>query len=158
MARTDSKLDSLDLKILKRYQRDSRIPASALGSAVGLSAAAVQRRLKRMRESGVIAEVAQVAPEALGYGVTCIVGVELESERRADLERFRKRMAQLACVQQCYYVTGNIDFLLVVLARDTAEYEAFTDSALLDDANVKSFVTHMVLARAKVGLDVPIPA
>jgi DNA-binding Lrp family transcriptional regulator len=87
MARTHSKLDSLDLKILKRYQRDTRIPASALGSAVGLSAAAVQRRLKRMREAGVIADVAQVAPEALGYRMTCIVGVELESERRADLER-----------------------------------------------------------------------
>ncbi len=42
-------LDELDRKILARYQRDTRTPAQAIGSAVGLSAAAVQRRLKRMR-------------------------------------------------------------------------------------------------------------
>jgi Lrp/AsnC family leucine-responsive transcriptional regulator len=156
MTNRGSKLDALDRKILERYQTNTRAPAQLIGRDVGLSAAAVQRRLKQMRQAGVIvAEVAQIAPDALGYGVTCLVGVDLDSERRADIERFRKRVSRLARVQQCYYVTGGVDFLLVVLARDTADYETFTRETLLEDPNVRSFTTYVVLDRVKVGLTVP---
>jgi DNA-binding Lrp family transcriptional regulator len=150
-------LDLLDRKILARYQADTRVPAQKIGAAVGLSAAAVQRRLKRMREDGLIAEeVAALAPERLGYKVTCLVGVDLERERRSDIEAFKKRMAHFPRVQQCYYVTGDVDFMLVVLARDTQDYEAFTREAFLDDPNVTSFKTYVVLDRVKVGLTTPI--
>ena len=150
-------LDDLDRRILARYQHDTRIPAQEIGDAVGLSAAAVQRRLKRMRETGVIeAEVARIAPAAVGYPVTCIVGVDLDHERRADIDRFKDRVQRFPQVQQCYYVTGQADFILVVLARDMADYEAFTREALLTDPNVKSFTTHVGLDRVKVGSAVPI--
>lgn len=150
-------LDALDRKILARYQRDTRIPAQAIGEHVGLSAAAVQRRLKRMREDGVIvAEVAQLAPEHVGYPTTCIVGVKLERETRAENTRFKTAMSKHAHVQQCYSVTGNVDFMLVVLARDIQDFEAFAEEALYSDANVKSFTTFVCLDRVKVGLATPI--
>ena len=146
-------LDELDRKILERYQRDTRIPAQEIGKAVGLSVAAVQRRLKRMRETGVIAaEVACVAPEAVGYPLTCIVEVDLDRETTADLDRFRRSILDHARVQQCYYVTGQADFILVVMARDMADYEDFTRRVLLADRNVKSFTTHVVLERVRVGM------
>jgi Lrp/AsnC family transcriptional regulator, leucine-responsive regulatory protein len=150
-------LDPLDRKILARYQHDTRTPAHAIGRAVGLSTAAVQRRLKRLRAVGVIeAEVAQLAPAALGAAVTCIVGVELERERAVDLARFRDRMCSYAEVQQCYYTTGQSDFILVILAQDVAAYDAFTRRVLTDDRNVRGFTTHVVLERVKVGLAVPL--
>lgn len=150
-------LDELDRKILARYQRDTRLAAHAIGAAMGLSVAAVQRRLKRMRESGVIeAEVARVAPAAVGYPVTCVVGVDLDREGAADLDHFRRRITGYAEVQQCYYVTGSADFMLVVLARDLAGYEAWTRDALLADGNVRSFTTHVVLDRVLAGSAVPI--
>src|SRR4051794_7743380 len=112
-------LDSLDLKILDRYQHDTGVSAQRIGKAVGLSAAAVQRRLKRMRAAGVIAaEVAQIAPERVGYPLTCIVGVRLERDTRAENLRFKKKMASNRHVQQCYAVTGELDYVVVVLARD----------------------------------------
>jgi DNA-binding Lrp family transcriptional regulator len=153
----DSDLDRLDRRLLALWQHDTRQPARALGEAVGLSAAAVQRRLKRLREIGVIErETAQLAPRALGTAITCIVGVDLERERAADLDRFRRRIAAEPAVQQCYYVTGTSDFILVVLSPDMEQFEAFTRRALLSDDNVKSFTTHVVLERVKVGLAVPV--
>lgn len=150
-------LDELDVQILAHYQYDTRTPAHVIGRTVGLSTAAVQRRLKRLREAGVIeAEIAQLAPAALGLPVTCLVDVQLEREGAADLHRFRQRMAAFPEVQQCYYVTGQADFILVVLTADLAAYEAFTRRALLDDGNVRSFTSHIVLERVKVGLSVPL--
>lgn len=157
MQKPDAELDSLDLKILARYQRDTRTPAQAIGEAVGLSAAAVQRRLKHMRDTGVIlAEVAQIAPEHVGYPTTCIVGVRLEREGRAENARFKKAMALHRQVQQCYSVTGEVDFMLVVLARDMQDFEAFAQGALYNEANVKSFTTFVCLERVKVGASTPI--
>jgi DNA-binding Lrp family transcriptional regulator len=150
-------LDSFDLAILARYQHDTLKPAKTLGEAIGLSPAAVQRRLKRLREGGVIAaEIAVVSPDAVGLPVTCIVNVDLDRERVSDLDRFGRKMAACAEVQQCYYVTGVADFVLVVVTADMRRYEAFTREHLLDDPNVKSFTTMVALDRMKVGLAVPL--
>lgn len=151
--KTAPALDRLDLRILERYQHDTQVPAKTIGEAMGLSTAAVQRRLKRMREAGVIErEVALISPQAIGVAVTCIVGVDLEREQAKDLDRFRRKMIACPEVQQCYYVTGQTDFILVVLAPDMEAYEAFTRRMLLDDNNVRSFTTYVALERAKVGL------
>jgi DNA-binding Lrp family transcriptional regulator len=156
MPRSNAELDALDLKILARYQHDTRTPAQAIGLAVGLSAAAVQRRLKQMRDTGVIAEVAQITPARVGYPTTCVVGVTLEREGRAENARFKKAMVQHRLVQQCYSVTGEFDFMLVVLARDMQDFEAFADTTLYADANVKSFTTFVCLERVKVGASAPL--
>lgn len=152
-------LDRFDLAILERWQRDTQLPAKTIGDAVGLSAAAVQRRLKRLREDGVIErECAVLAPKALGLMVTCIVAVDLEREGSADLDRFRRDMTRRPEVQQCYYITGQADFVLIVLTPDMEAYDAFTREAFMANANVRSFTTQVVLERSKVSLDVPIAA
>lgn len=150
-------LDELDRRILARYQRDTRLPAETIGNEVGLSAAAIQRRLKRLRAAGVVeAETAQLSPQALGFPVTCLVAVDLRVETAPDLQRFKARMASRAEVRQCYYVTGQSDFMLVVLAPDMQAYEAFTRDALLSDPNIASFTTHVVLERVKAGMTLPL--
>lgn len=159
MRNDDATLDDLDRRILARYQHDTEQPARAIAQAVGLSTAAVQRRLKRLRATGVIRrEVAEVAPHTIGLPITCVVAVDLDRERAGDLDRFKRKMLGMPEVQQCYYVTGQTDFMLVVLARSMADYEAFTRRALLDDDNVRSFVTSVVLDRVKTGVAVPLPA
>jgi len=157
--RTNAKtpLDRHDREILARYQHDTQVPAKVIAEAVGLSTAAVQRRLKRLRDERVIErEAAQLDPKALGMPVTCLVSVDLERERGADLERFRRKVLAAPEVQQCWYVTGATDFVLVVLAESMEAYEAFTRRALLDDPNVRSFTTYVALERVKVGLGVPL--
>ena len=157
MKRKAVELDAFDRKILARYQTDTRVSAEQIGADIGLSTAAVHRRLKRLRDEQVIAgEVAVLDPDALGLPVTCIVAVDVDREGLAEIDAFIARMRACDTVQQCFYVTGQSDFVLVVHARDMAGYEAFTREHLLSDPNVKSFTTHVVLARVKTGLALPI--
>ena len=150
-------IDTFDRRILALYQHDTSRPAAEIGAEVGLSAAAVQRRLKRLREAGVIeSEVAILAPNALGLDLTCIVAVDLRDESARELERFKQRMAVHAQVQQCYYVTGEADFMLVVLAESMEAYEAFTREALLADENVQGFKTYVAMERVKTGASTPV--
>lgn len=145
-------LDSLDRKILALYQHDTRLAGERIGEEVGLSAAAVQRRLKRMRETGVIvAETATLDCRALGLDVTAIVQVDLVDESARASRAFRDRMCTRSEVQQCYGVTGEADYVLVVIVPDLAGYDAFCEACLLHDPNVRSFTTQIVLDAAKRG-------
>jgi Lrp/AsnC family transcriptional regulator, leucine-responsive regulatory protein len=153
----DAVLDEFDREILRRVQVDARATGEDIGASVCLSAASVQRRIKRLRQLGVItAEVAIVDPVAVGQAMSFIVGVELERERADMLEAFRKAARADPNVQQCYYVTGVAEFVLIVVARDMADYEAFTRRLLFDNGNVRRFTTSVVMSRDKVGSTTPV--
>jgi Lrp/AsnC family transcriptional regulator, leucine-responsive regulatory protein len=146
-------LDALDRKILARYQSDTRVPALVIGDEVGLSAAAVQRRIKRMREIGVITnEIAQIDPNAVGLPVTVVVHVDIERETLQYIDAFKAAMRARAEVQQCWYTTGLTDFILIVRVASMAAYEQFTRDALLSNDNVAKFTSYMVLTEVKSGL------
>ena len=150
-------LDAHDRSILAELQEDSRVPVSALAEASGLSTASVQRRVKRMRETGVIlGEVAVLDRKALGYAMTFIVQIELEREKISHVREFRTRLEREARVQQIYYVTGEADFMLVCLARDMEDFEELTQRLFFDNANVRKFRTSVVMGRSKTGLSVPL--
>lgn len=150
-------LDSADRQLLALIQEDSATPIHALAAATGLSTASVQRRLRRLRERGVIArEVAVIDPAAAGIGMSFVVMVELERERIDQLDAFRRKVLREPHVQQCYYVTGEADFVLVCVARDMAEFEELTRRLFFGDENVRRFRTSVVMGRTKVGLTLPI--
>ncbi len=154
-------MDKIDRKILALFQHDTRRVAESIGSEVGLSAAAVQRRLKRLREAGIIqAEIAQLDPVALGVPITCIVAVTLASGAapHLQLDRFKRDMAAIQEVQQCYHVTGTADFILIVTVSSMEEYAAFARRCFESNKAVARFDTHVVLERAKVGLTIPMHA
>jgi Lrp/AsnC family leucine-responsive transcriptional regulator len=149
-------IDNFDRNILKIMQQSNRTTSEQVAEQVGLSPAAVQRRLKRMREQCLIqADISVVNPRAIGRAVTLVVQVSLERERADLMDAFKKKMNDNESVQQCYYVTGSPDFILIVTATDMAAYERFTREAFFDNANVRNFQTNVVLDSVKVGLSVP---
>ncbi|WP_336216812.1 Lrp/AsnC family transcriptional regulator [Nonomuraea sp. LPB2021202275-12-8] len=149
--------DSLDALILRRLQHDGRSTAEDIGAEIGLSGAAVSRRISRLRKAGIIAkEVAILNPKSVGLPLTFVVGVELERERRDVIDEFRARMRADEIVQQCYYVTGSFDFVIVLHARDMSDYEAFTSRTMFENPNIRRFTTMVVMDRVKVGLTVPL--
>ena len=116
-------LDDFDLKLLMEVQRDAQIPQNELGARVNLSTAAVNRRLRRMSDEGVIRNYAAiVAPEKVGYPLTIIATVEVESEQIDLLDSMKRTFAQCPEIQQCYYVAGEWDFLLILTVRKMEEY------------------------------------
>jgi Lrp/AsnC family transcriptional regulator, leucine-responsive regulatory protein len=146
-------LDDFDRAILSRYQLDTRVAAHAIGEDIGLSAAAVQRRIKRMREMGVIAaETAQINPDAVGLPVTVVVHVDIERETLQYIDAFKAAMRARREIQQCWYTTGLTDFILVVRVASLAAYEQFTREVLVSHDNVAKFTSYVVLTEVKSGL------
>ena len=152
-----AQLDAFDRKILEILQRDNTTPQRTIGEAVNLSAPAVQRRIKRMTEEGVIREnVAVVDPAAVGQAITIFVEVEVISETAEQIEQAKREFAAAPEIQQCYYVTGEADFVLVIIVPSMADYEALTRRLFFGNNNVKRFRTFVAMDRIKVGLSVPI--
>jgi len=150
-------LDEFDLKLLDAIQRNSRLTAAQLAEIVCLSPSAVQRRLHRLRERKVVAaEVAIVSPEALGQSLTAIVEVTLDTDRPKVVEEFQRAIQAAPEVMQAYYVTGNADYVLVVTAKNMADYEAFACKFLSKRPHVKYFRTSIVIRRVKCGMTLPI--
>lgn len=148
-------MDDKDLEILKLMQRNARLTADALSAEVGLSPPAVQKRIKRLRDSGVIErEIAVLSPSKLGRELTVIVEVALVRESRRHLDEFKHRMRNAPAVQQCYYATGGADFILIIVTSGIKEYEKFTQEYFFDESNVSRFTTSVVMDRVKVSLDV----
>jgi Lrp/AsnC family leucine-responsive transcriptional regulator len=150
-------LDNFDKKILNIMQQSNRTTSDQIAEHIGLSAAAVQRRIKRLREQKVIAaDVSVINPKLVLRPMTLIVQVTLERERADLMDQFKKEMKQNEIVQQCYYVTGSSDFILVITAQDMQDYEAFTRKAFFDNNNIRNFQTNVVMDSVKAGLTVPL--
>jgi Lrp/AsnC family leucine-responsive transcriptional regulator len=152
-------MDSFDAKILNIVQRDNRLSAEKIADQVGLSPSAVQRRLKRLRESRVIeAEVAIISPEAIGRSLTAIVGVIIDKERPLSqaLTEFKELMLSTPEVMQCYDVTGEFDFIVVITAMDMQEYEAISRKLFIENPNIRRYKTSLVVRKVKSGTIVPV--
>ncbi|WP_438987757.1 Lrp/AsnC family transcriptional regulator [Marivivens donghaensis] len=150
-------MDSFDTLILDALQHNNRLTAEALSEKVGLSPDACRKRLAKLRSSDVIEqEVAILNPQTMGRGLIMIVEVTLQNERPAELDRFKDKMKAAPEVMQCYYVTGNADFILILSAKDMADYEDFTRRHFFAEENVARFRTSAVMDRVKVGFTMPI--
>lgn len=155
-----SVLDPFDLKILRILQRNNLTSQRDIAQQVNLSPAAVHRRIQRLQETGIISRQAAVlVPEKVGRPITLIVEVSVESERIEALSDLKRVFAAAPEVQQCYYVTGEVDFVLVLTVASMQEYQVLARRLFAENANVTWFKTIVALDRVKVGLEVPsVPA
>lgn len=149
-------LDTTDRHLLDLMQMNSRQSLESLAGQVELSAAAVQRRIKRLRELKVITgDVVQIDAAAVGLPMTFIVTVELERERADEIDAFRRKVSREPQVQQAYYITGEGDFVLVILAQNMNDYELLTRRLFFKDPNIRRFRTSVVMGKAYRSLMVP---
>ncbi len=150
-------LDAYDLKLLALVQEDSRLAQADLGARVNLSTAAVNRRLKRLVGAGFIKRFgATLNPGSLGHPLTIVATVETESERIDLLDAMKRSFSACPQVQQCYYVTGEWDFVLIFVVREMSEYTALTRQLFFKSNNVKRFKSLVSMDEVKVTLDVPL--
>ena len=150
-------LDAFDRQLLHLVQEDAGQTAERLALQVDLSPSAIQRRLRKLKEEGVIArEVAIIDPGSVGNPIFCIVSVSVESERPELLARFRKWISEQALVQQAYYVTGEVDFVLVVTAPEMESFDSLMTRMVNENSNVRRFTTNVTLGVVKRGLTIPV--
>jgi len=152
-----TKLDKFDRIILDILQSNSGASINDLVDASELSVASVQRRLKKLRELKIIQrEVAVLDPGKIGQKITIIVHVELERERVDQVQAFKNMALKEPHVQQCYYVTGEADFILICIAKDMDDFEQLTQRLFFKNSNIRRFRSSIVMNRTKVGLTVPL--
>jgi DNA-binding Lrp family transcriptional regulator len=150
-------LDQFDCQLLTLVQDDAEQTAERLAEQVPLSPSAIQRRLRRMREEGVIVRYAAVVDSVkVGRPTFFVVSLQVERERPELLAQLRTWLAAQKHVQQAFYVTGESDFVLIVTAPDTETYDALMTHMVRENPNVKRFTTNVVLSVVKTGLTIPI--
>ena len=150
-------LDRFDIAILDILQTDNTTPQRVIAQAVNLSAPAVQRRIQRLKDSGVIrANVAVLDQVRLGRPLTITVEVRVASEQPHRVAPFRRRVQEDPAVQQCYAITGEADFLLILTAASMEEYEAISERLFGNDDNIERFRTAVALSTLKRSLAVPL--
>ena len=151
----------MDLQILDQLQRDASLSNQDLAALVHTSAPTCLRRIKRMREAGLIErQIAILNPEklaqTLGHGLTAIVEITLDRQSAQDLEAFEARVRAEVVVQQCYRVSPGPDFVLVVHATHMPDYQALTQRLFASDANVRNVKTYFSIQRSKFGAELPL--
>jgi len=148
-------LDRFDHALLALLQLDADRTLTELGDAVGLSASAVQRRIKRYRESGLLRQVAVLDPEVLPFTTLIAVWVIMERESMQDLKAFYARMREMPEVQQCYQLAGDWDYLLIIATPTLPEYRSLIERLFKSQKNVKRIESRVVLDTVKRGLALP---
>jgi DNA-binding Lrp family transcriptional regulator len=157
----DIYLDAMDLSILEHLQRDASLSNQDLALAVHTSAPTCLRRIKRLRDAGLIErQIAILNPEklaqALGHGVSAIVEITLDRQGAEELARFEARVVSDAAVQQCYRVSPGPDFVLVVHCAHMPDYQALAQRLFTSDANVRNVKAFFSIQRSKFGAELPL--
>ena len=147
-------LDSTDLRLLDQLQTDASLSNQAFAELVHISPPTCLRRVKRLRDAGLIErQVALLSPDKLaavqGFGLTAIVEISLDRQGAELLDAFEARAAGDAAVQQCWRVSPGPDFILVVAALDMPAYLAVAQRLFTSDANVRNVKSFFSIKRSK---------
>lgn len=113
-------MDSIDAGIIRCLTKDARMNASQISQHVNLSVSAVIERMKKLEASGLIRGYTAVIDERLaGYDVQAMISIQLEHPKyNAD---FARQIRAHACVTECFYITGDFDYIARITAGSTEE-------------------------------------
>lgn len=147
-------IDATDIKLLDALQNDASLSNQALAERVHVSPPTCLRRVKRLRDAGLIErEIAVLNADrlatALGHGLTALVEITLDRQGAEQLEAFEARVVLDDAVQQCYRVSPGPDFMLMVHVADMPRYLALSQRLFTSDANVRNVKTFFSVKRAK---------
>ncbi len=143
-------LDRLDKAILRELQTDCSITNVELASRVGLSPPACLKRVQRLNKENVIEkQVAILNPEKIGDTLHMVVEVMMERDRKDLNAAFIRQVQAFPQVKECYQVTGEVDFVLIVDVPNMAAYETLCNALLYSNDNMKSFKTLISMNRVK---------
>ncbi|MBZ0225931.1 MAG: Lrp/AsnC family transcriptional regulator [Comamonas sp.] len=154
-------LDATDLQLLDLLQRDAGQSNLTLAERVGISPATCLRRVRRLRESGLIErQVALLSHDALaavqGHGLAAIIEISLDQQGAEHLAAFEARAVAEGAVQQCWRVSPGPDFVLVVQVRDMPHYLQLAERLFTQDANVRNVKAYFAIHRAKFDTKLPL--
>jgi Lrp/AsnC family leucine-responsive transcriptional regulator len=147
-------LDEKDRRILALVQRDAKLAQAEIARRVGLSAAAVNERLRKLESAGFLRRyVAVVDPRAVGASIAAFVEVFVEHPRHEPA--FIEQVLGLDEVQECHHITGEFSLLLKIRVRDMESLQRLLIHKLNALEGVRQTRTIIVLSTSKEESFVP---
>ena len=150
-------LDELDKNILQVLQKDARISNTELARRVNLPAPATRARVRRLEKDGLIQSYATIVDrKKAGYDLLCFVSISLQLHETEQVAGFIKIITEMPEVLECHHVTGEYDYLLKVVTRNTESLEDFLMNRLTPVSGVARIHTSLVLREAKSTSEIPL--
>jgi DNA-binding Lrp family transcriptional regulator len=135
---------------LSQLQINCRVSSEVIAENIGLSASAVQRRVKRLREANVIvAEVAIVNSQYVTTPLTMLMGIEIERENYAVLQKLKRWSEKEARISRVYSVTGDVDAIAIAHVSSAKDYDKLSERLMNDIPQIKRISTNVVLDELK---------
>jgi DNA-binding Lrp family transcriptional regulator len=150
-------VDAFDLKILSALQDDGRLTNQELAEIAGLSASQCSRRRMRLEQDKVVAGYhAELAGEALGFGVIAFIHITLATHSPDNAKQFRSLVNRVDDIQEAYSLTGDADYLLKAVLRDLKSLSDIVNNLLLPHQSVAHVRSSIVLDRLKESSRLPL--
>ncbi len=150
-------LDEKDRLLLKHLQGDARLTNTELARRVDLSPPGLQRRLRKLEQSGVIKQyVTLVSREALGFDMLCYVQATLLRHEPASIRLFKEAIKSMPEVLECHHITGEFDYLLKIIVRNRKHLQEFLVEKLTPVPGIDKIRTSLVLSEIKSTIGVPL--
>jgi Lrp/AsnC family leucine-responsive transcriptional regulator len=152
-----SKLDEIDLKIVRALQMDGRMPVQELAEKVGLSASPCARRVRLLEKAGIIKGYAAIIDASkVGLPISVFASIKLERQREEELDRFARAVSRWPEVVDCFLMTGQRDYLLRIVVSDLEAYERFLKEKLTKLDGVASIESSFALGEIKRSPALPV--
>lgn len=157
----DNFMDEIDWMLLDQLQRDASLSNQALAEQMNISPPTCLRRVRRLREAGLInGQVALLNEDAVaahqGHGLTAIAEVSLDRQGDEHLTAFEQHAIQEPEVTQCYRVTPGPDFILMIRVADMPGYQALAQRLFTQNANVRNVKVFFSVQRSKFDTRLPL--
>jgi len=150
-------LDSFDLRILRALQDDGRLTNQQLAEVAGLSASQCSRRRMRLEEEKVISGYrAELASDALGFGVIAFIQITLATHSPDNAKKFRALVNRIDDIQEAYSLTGDSDYVLKAVLRDLKSLSDIVNDVLMPHPSVAHVRSSIVLDRLKESGKLPL--
>ena len=148
--------DAIDIKLLAALQHDSGRTAEELAAEVALSPSAIARRIRRLRETGVIDRDVAVLSDQVTRHLSVLVDVQLDRHALPEVEALIRRLNGCDEVQLLLQISGTFDLTLMVSVPDMDAFNIFVDTMLGSDRAVRRYESRFVKKRRKFSTAVPL--
>ncbi|MBZ0216901.1 MAG: Lrp/AsnC family transcriptional regulator [Fimbriimonadaceae bacterium] len=155
--RKNHSIDHMDIRILKQLQRDASMTVAEIAEAVDMSATPCWRRIKRMRDQGIIKSTVAILDAALlDLDFTAYAVVKLAVPSNENMQKFESLLMRWPEVTACHRVTGAVDYIIKVVTKDMHAYDDFLRKRILESVLVSDVQSRIVLSTLKDSPTLPL--
>lgn len=134
-----SKIDELDQKLISILQKDCQINTKILAGMLNISQTPLRKRLKKLKKAGYLNYYVTIDKSKFPNAIAANIGILLNDHRESTISLFEQEISGIDSVTHVQRVSGNLDYQLAFLFKDTCEKEDFLLNRISQIPGIKAF-------------------